>query len=168
MTVHVNKLDYNRYGIYAEIDLAPITVLLGKPYLNLNHIITDIHKDHPIVKMINPDYYKETYETLYASNNFNNGVITAPDFGHNWHHSDLKFLWDHIYDLVINNNVQFVATTQSWDVIKHLALLIERNNIVINESNLVLVARLDEIHKNYVAYKHQNILTCVEQGIEMR
>ncbi len=168
MTTHIDKLYYNNYNINTEVDLLPITVLLGKPYLNINYEFEKMVDNFPISKMLSPEYYKEIYETLYMSTNFNNGIIIAPNFGHNWHHSNLYCLWDNIYNLVVNQNVQLIASTQSWDVIKHLALLMERNNVDRNESKLVLVARLDEQRKSFVKYEHEDIIVCAEQNIEMR
>ena len=168
MTVHVDKLVYNNHSINATIDLLPITVVLGKPHLNINHAISSIESNHPIVKLFHPSCDKESYNLYCKTTKFENGILVAPDFGHNWYHGDLKDLWDDIYDQVITKNVQFLAHTQSRDVLQSLAYLLKRNNIDTNVSDLALVARIDEQRQKEVTYSHQDIIVCAKHGIEMR
>ena len=54
MTVHIDKLIYNNRSIKATVDLLPITVLLGKPYLSINDTILKTVDKFPIVKSLNP------------------------------------------------------------------------------------------------------------------
>ena len=168
MSVHIEKLHYNNHSIDGEIQLLPITILLGKTYLNINHSLSMLDSLFPIIKLFNPNYNKETYNMYYKNNEFSNGVIIAPDFGHNWHHDDLQYLWDEIYEAVTNKNVQFIAHTQSKDVLHGLAYLLKRNNVDVNESNLALVVRIDEHRKEEVIYSHQDIIVCANYDIEMR
>ena len=166
--IHVKQLIYNNHSINATIDLLPITIVLGKPHLNINHTISDVKHNHPIVKLLHPSYDKESYNLYYKTTEFKMGILVAPDFGHNWHHSDLKDLWDDIYDQVTTKNVQFLAHTQSRDVLQSLAYLLKRNNVDSNVSDLALVARIDERRQEEVTYLHKDIIVCAKYGIEMR
>lgn len=97
------------YCTLAVKDLKEILSKLGfEDHILLNHeTILDLS-----------DGVKTILGTIYILNNFERSIILLDNFGEGLHYSVFQKLWEMIFQLANENDIQVFATTHSWDCIE--------------------------------------------------
>lgn len=100
-----------------------------------------------------------------ALSNSRNGLLLVDEAENGIHHSVQADFWHMVLRTAVENNVQVLATTHSWDCVKGFAKAAEANQDV--EGVLV---RLEKVGESTVVvrYPEEEVRIAAEQGIEVR
>lgn len=100
-----------------------------------------------------------------ALSNSRNGLLLVDEAENGIHYSVQRDFWHMILRTAVENDVQVLATTHSWDCVKGFAQAAEANEDV--EGVLVRLERVGESIR-VVRYPEEEVKVAAEQGIEVR
>ncbi len=99
-----------------------------------------------------------------ALSNCQNGILIIDEVENGMHHSIQQSLWHMIFKVAVENNIQVVAATHSWDCIANFA-------VVANETPAVgVLYRLEQFEDDLhaVHYSEEDLNVAAQQRIEVR
>lgn len=120
--------------------------------------------DYPLPLMSIGHGAIQIYKVILGLSSIDNGVLLVDNLEQSIHHLRMEDLWRYIIKIAVERNIQIIAATHSWDVIRAFSQASEFNQVEAGanriESNEGVVKVVD--------YTSFNFQMAVRHGIEMR